>query len=194
MSIHKESPESPTQSSAESSVSREDSLSCSLRLESGSAAFVCGSDEHCVPPQSAERSELIADLLKQSDDGQKCLPVPLSIVEGCAWLAVSAPSRCQDARGLSETEDEMLLQALKVNTTLPLPTSLSSLLFLRVNGHKRTEWVRLSGIVVWQPVHAVPRQSHFCRGSTANTVQQSYQQLYVHDAYIQGPVGVSVSC
>lgn len=95
-----------------------DARSCdalvSLRLESGSISFVCGKDALLVPPQRAQRCELIADLREESDEYKNDLAVPISLAEARAWLAFSAQAHTGDVGEAVEADNGMFLQALKV--------------------------------------------------------------------------------
>lgn len=111
----------PVQTSPERQVYSRSDSSVSLRLESGSATFVCGTEELPVPPHLAQHSELIADLLGEVDGCQKDLPIPVSLSEARAWLEladVSSSTETTTAAPMvhesAEAKDESILQALKV--------------------------------------------------------------------------------
>lgn len=116
MSNNKRARHSPTRMCQENRDDGEGGPNVSLRLDSGSVSFVSGASQFLLPSIRAHRSELIADLLEQSDGCQKNLPTPLSLVEVWSWLATSALSSCNNDESPPQAETMMLLQALKVCT------------------------------------------------------------------------------
>jgi len=88
-----------------------------LCLSQGAASFVCETCTLSIPSAAADRSVLITELLEQTHD-ETSVPVPLSLQETIAWLSCAGRLGDTGTGTSAESDDAVLLLALKVSSEL----------------------------------------------------------------------------